>query len=161
MGFSKILENNDVPDIDETLLGKIAGEKLQVAWKSSAGPHQLLKATLRAYLWFWISAVIPRLIMCGFTFAQPFLIGVTVDFMARQKTTENEKYGQALVGAYIVVYLGLTVRYLSSFSLKIKTLIYDAKDFDGSVLACGIPADHHDSCRSHLHDIREYTHFER
>jgi ATP-binding cassette subfamily C (CFTR/MRP) protein 1 len=160
IGFSKILQNNDVPDIDETLLGKIAGEKLQAAWKISVGPHQLLKATLRAFLWSWISAVVPRLIMSGFTFAQPFLISATVDFIARPKTTTNEKYGQALVGAYIVVYLGLTVSNLSSFSVNKKGLIKYATDFDSSILACDTPANHHDSSWSHLHDLRKHTHFE-
>jgi hypothetical protein len=118
MGFSKILRISDIPNIDETLQGQIAGGKLQRAWKTSTGPHQLLKAIIRAFLWNWISAIIPRLVMCGFIFTQPFLISATIDYMASPTTAKTEKYGQALVGAYIVVYLGLAV---SCFSYCTRT----------------------------------------
>lgn len=101
-----------MPEVDDDLLGQNAGAKLLSAWeevKSTQGNRRLLRATFRAYLWPYLSGIIPRLALSAFTFCQPFLITATVDFLGSPATAESDKYGQALVGAYVLVYLGLAV----------------------------------------------------
>jgi ATP-binding cassette, subfamily C (CFTR/MRP), member 1 len=108
-GYSSILSLADIPDVDEALKGRDAGQKLQAAWNSSSGSRRLLKSVLLAYRWSWFSAVIPRLCLTVFSFAQPFLINATLRFLSQPTTKENENYGRALIGAYVFVYLGFAV----------------------------------------------------
>ncbi|KAL1981835.1 hypothetical protein VTN96DRAFT_2080 [Rasamsonia emersonii] len=108
-GYSKVLQIQDLPEVDDDLQGQDAGEKLQAAWKTAKSRHGLLRATFRAYRWPFLSGVVPRLVLSAFTFCQPFLITATVDYMGKPATVESNKYGQALVGAYVLVYLCLAV----------------------------------------------------
>lgn len=113
-GYSHVLRIEDIEDIDTRLQGQECGEKLQAAW-SSVGPndnhrHQLIKATFYAYRWAVLSAVPPRLALSVFNFAQPFLITATIDYIGSPSTPGSKLTGQALIGAYIVVYVGLAVR---------------------------------------------------
>ncbi|QGA21216.1 hypothetical protein EYB26_008926 [Talaromyces marneffei] len=109
-GYSKVFEVEDLPNVDETLQGSSAEKKLQASWNQTKGPRRLLKATIDAYMWPLVSGIGPRLCVTVFTFCQPFLINATVNFMATTTTTpETKSYGQALVGAYALVYLGLTI----------------------------------------------------
>lgn len=113
LGFSKVLSNEDIPDVDEHLQGKIAGRKLRKAWTESGGRYRLIKAALRAYTWPYFSAFLPRLLLAGFTFAQPFLLTATLRFIQTPVAEESRHHGSALVGAYVVVYLGLAVSLMS------------------------------------------------
>uniref|UniRef100_A0A093VBK4 Metal resistance protein YCF1 n=1 Tax=Talaromyces marneffei PM1 TaxID=1077442 RepID=A0A093VBK4_TALMA len=109
-GYSKVFEVEDLPNVDEALQGSSAEKKLQASWNQTKGPRRLLKATIDAYMWPLVSGIGPRLCVTVFTFCQPFLINATVNFMATTTTTpETKSYGQALVGAYALVYLGLTI----------------------------------------------------
>jgi hypothetical protein len=110
LGYSKVFEVEDLPEVDQALQGYSAEKKLGASWHQTKGPRRLLKATLDAYMWPLVSGIGPRLCVTVFTFCQPFLINATVNFMATTTTTpESKKYGQALVGGYALVYLGLTV----------------------------------------------------
>lgn len=111
LGYSKIFNVEDLPDVDQALQGYPAEKRLNASWQRTTGRRRLLKATVDAYLLPLLSGIGPRLCVTVFTFCQPFLINATVNFMATTTTTpESKKYGQALVGAYVLVYLGLTVR---------------------------------------------------
>lgn len=46
--------------------------------------------------------------MTAFTFAQPFLINATLNFVDQQEGRQND-YGKGLIGAWALVYLGLAV----------------------------------------------------
>lgn len=110
LGYSQVFEVEDLPEVDQALQGYSAEKKLGASWHQTKGPRRLLKATLDAYMWPLVSGIGPRLCVTVFTFCQPFLINATVNFMATTTTTpESKNYGQALVGAYALVYLGLTV----------------------------------------------------
>lgn len=110
LGYSKVFDVEDLPNVDQALQGYSAEKRLKASWHRTKGRLRLLKATVDAYMWPLVSGIGPRLCVTVFTFCQPFLINATVNFMATTTTTpESEKYGQALVGAYALVYLGLTV----------------------------------------------------
>lgn len=113
-GYSKVLRIEDINEIDTHLQGQECSEKLQVAWKSQqsndTSSHHLIKATFYAYRWGFLSAVLLRLALSVFNFAQPFLITATINYLGSPSTPESRLTGQALIGAYIVVYVGLAVR---------------------------------------------------
>lgn len=112
-GYSSILGMDDIPDVDDDLQGQRSGAKLQRAWGITKDQrkrkHRLLRAAFRAYRWPFLSAVLPRLALSAFSFCQPFLLTATVNYIGSPKTSDSKKYGQALVGAYVLVYLGLAV----------------------------------------------------
>jgi hypothetical protein len=62
-----------------------------------------------AYGWAYVSAIPPRLAYSCFTFAQPFLITATLKYIGDPSASEPKFYGTGLIGAYILVYLGLAV----------------------------------------------------
>ncbi|KAJ6021906.1 ABC transporter integral membrane type 1 [Penicillium herquei] len=107
--YSSIISLEDLPDVDSTLLGHCAEARLAQTWSRSHGKYRLIKATFRAYYRPLLSAIIPRILLAGFTFCQPFLLSATVDWMTDPTTAENQRYGHALVGAYALVYTGVAV----------------------------------------------------
>lgn len=132
-GYSKILSVGDMPEIDESLQGDNTRDKLDRAWAQSKGRYRLIKAVFRAYLWPALSGVVPRLMLSGFTFCQPFLITTTVEYFNGDTKARPREYKQALVGAFVLVYLGIAVcvyGYRHSWeSLNVSL------DIDGHILA--------------------------
>ncbi|KAJ5641399.1 hypothetical protein N7490_005399 [Penicillium lividum] len=108
-GYSTILSVENMPSVDESLQGDTARDKLEETWVQVKGKHRLMKAVFRAYLGSTISGIFPRLILGGFTFCQPFLITSTVDYFTGDAEDKPKEYGQALVGAFLLVYLGIAI----------------------------------------------------
>jgi hypothetical protein len=48
----------------------------------------------------------------GFTFCQPFLITSTVEYFTGDIKARPKGYGQALVGAFLLMYLGIAVCFM-------------------------------------------------
>ncbi|KAF5859185.1 hypothetical protein ETB97_003197 [Aspergillus alliaceus] len=109
VGFSQVLSIADIPEVDNDLRAQMTGDKLRKAWESSRGKHRLLRATFTAYRFSCLSAIVPRLALSAFTFSQPFLITATVDYINQSPSPESQKFGQALVGAFVLVYTGYAV----------------------------------------------------
>ncbi|KAJ5655123.1 ABC transporterintegral membrane type 1 [Penicillium lividum] len=107
--YHSIISLQDLPDIDSKLLGDCAEARLAQTWSTSHGKYRLIKATFRAYYRPLLSAIIPRILLAGFTFCQPFLLSATINWMADPTTAETQRYGNALVGAYALVYTGVAV----------------------------------------------------
>lgn len=110
-GYRVTLQVDDLPDGDNSLQASLAGEKLQRTW--TEGNHKpkryrLIRATLRAYLWPCLSAILPRLVLIAFKFCQPFLITAAVDYVSTPKSSPDY-LGQALIGAYVLEYFGMAV----------------------------------------------------
>lgn len=72
--------------------------------------YGLVLCCFRAYLKPFIAAVVPRLCLTGFTFAQPFLIQTTIEYIGESSIDAN--YGKALIGAYALVFAGIAVSLL-------------------------------------------------
>lgn len=153
LGYSKIFDVEDLPDVDQALQGHSAEKRLDASWQQTRGRHRLLKATVVAYMWPLVSGIGPRLCVTVFTFCQPFLINATVNFMATTTTTpESKKYGQALVGGYALVYLGLTVRF-PRFECPNPSHSEMLKGINGGVLASNISSRHNDASRPCINDL--------
>ncbi|UKZ54381.1 hypothetical protein TrVGV298_008189 [Trichoderma virens] len=86
---------------------------LEEAWRRTEGRRlgfRLVRATFRANSWSFISAIIPRLMLSAFTFCQPFLIQAAVSHLSgTSNEDDHERFGQALVGAFALVYLGIAI----------------------------------------------------
>ncbi|KXG52764.1 ABC transporter, integral membrane type 1 [Penicillium griseofulvum] len=94
-GYVKVLSVHDLPELDPDLNSQIVAQKLQYSWKQVA------------YLSPFLAGVLPRLLKSGFTFCQPFLINATVSWVENSEASMNS--GKGLIGAYALVYVGLTI----------------------------------------------------
>lgn len=111
LGYSRVIHIRDMPEVDKDLAGDRARSSLDAAWSKRKGQkyHALIRSSFYAYRGALIAGVLTRLFLSAFTFCQPFLITATVRYMQTPKTPESERYGQALVGAYVLTYFGLAV----------------------------------------------------
>lgn len=124
-GYSTILRLADIPPVDSSLSGSFAYEKLRSTWERLEHPSQaswkwhsrflrkgqltMFRAAVLAFLWPFCSAIIPRLCLTVFTFSQTFLITATIEYVETPTTPQTRHYGQALIGAYVLMYLGYAV----------------------------------------------------
>lgn len=77
---------------------------------TSTGPNSLLVATTKKLKWPIFAVVLPRLCLTAFNFCQPFLINRAVTFSEQSTTTQTSNIGYGLIGAYVLVYVGIAVR---------------------------------------------------
>lgn len=78
------------------------------------GSNTLLSVTSRKLIWPILAVVPPRLCLIAFNFCQPFLIDRAIRYSEQADrdphapNTANVGYG--LIGAYVLVYIGIAVR---------------------------------------------------
>ncbi|KAJ5675349.1 multidrug resistance-associated protein [Penicillium macrosclerotiorum] len=112
LGYSKVLSIAELPELDQDLQGDAALQKLEIAWLNSQPQSRLIKAVFRAYSQAVFFPVIPRLALSAFKFCQPFLITSTINYFEigrSDSTAKSKDYGGALIGAYLLVYLGMAI----------------------------------------------------
>ncbi|KAJ4858374.1 ABC transporter domain-containing protein [Trichoderma breve] len=123
-GYDKVLSQDDLPNLDTRLQSRLLRRQLITTWSKydPKARHSLVKACFRTHLSTLPSAVIPRLCVTAFTFAQPFLVETTIGFVG----DENAKpyHGRGLIGAWALVYLGIA---LSRSLYKYETSRFIAK----------------------------------
>lgn len=110
-GYSKSLELEELYRLDKHLTSDYLYPRVKIAWEALAakGPHSLLLLFFRRFKWDFLCAVPPRLAYIGFTFCQPFLITRAVEFSSQPITAASKNVGYGLIGAYLLVYLGIAV----------------------------------------------------
>ncbi|KAH6648221.1 putative multidrug resistance-associated protein [Truncatella angustata] len=133
-GYHKILSVDDLPGMDPQLRSGVLHSKLEREWSAcdQARKYSLIVSCFRAYSTALFSAVLPRLCLTGFTFAQPFMINTLTDWI--QKTDAPESSGKGMIGAYALVYLGLasatafywyqTFRFITRVRAGLISLVY-------------------------------------
>jgi ATP-binding cassette, subfamily C (CFTR/MRP), member 1 len=132
LGYTRIISVEDLPHLDRKLESHVTHDRLAQSWATCESPctlslqsqfaetcclsvssddrrarYSLLRACFRSFRASCLSAVLPRLCVSGFTFAQPFLINTTLSYLGQ--TDQNGDYGKSLIGAWGLVYLGLAV----------------------------------------------------
>ncbi|KAH8703553.1 P-loop containing nucleoside triphosphate hydrolase protein [Talaromyces proteolyticus] len=107
-GYHQILAVDDLPALDYRLRSDGVYSSLQTTMVKydMAKKYSLLRACFRAYNRTFLGAVIPRLCLTGFTFAQPFLINALISYVEIDTPLSN---GKAMIGAYALAYLGKAV----------------------------------------------------
>lgn len=71
--------------------------------------YSLVVACFRAYSSAFFSAVLPRLCLTGFTFAQPFMINTLTEWIQDKDAPDSS--GKGMIGAYGFIYLGMAVNH--------------------------------------------------
>jgi ATP-binding cassette, subfamily C (CFTR/MRP), member 1 len=104
-GFGKALKVDDLYTLDESLSAAPTELKYQRAWKAvkDPGKHSLLWTCVRVTRWQLLASAIPRFLLMGARFAQPFLVQTTVSYVTN-KQGQTAATGWGLVGAYFLVY---------------------------------------------------------
>ncbi|KAL7953907.1 hypothetical protein V8C34DRAFT_320442 [Trichoderma compactum] len=117
LGFRKTLVIDDLYTIDREMASKYLGHKTQREWDivtdSVETPGKLRKGTL-----IWIISktlstsifvpVLPRLCLTGFTFSQPLLVNRMLKYL-QNSHEESLSNGYGLLGAYALLYIGITI----------------------------------------------------
>ncbi|KAH8805474.1 putative ABC multidrug transporter [Xylogone sp. PMI_703] len=107
-GFSKELDVNQLDPNDKAL---IPDSGLQERWKrcNQSLAHSLLWVYTVHYRWYLAAAVVPRLALTGFRFAQPFLVQTAVEFISEPTDPMSANRGYGLIAAYAIVYIGIAI----------------------------------------------------
>ncbi|PQE32692.1 ABC multidrug transporter protein [Rutstroemia sp. NJR-2017a WRK4] len=112
-GRKKILTLEDLYPLNAELSTEHLLPKFQNAWEKAgagAGNHRALYATFRALVGPILISTVPRFCLIGFNFCQPLLINRFTTYLQEPITEKSRNQGYGLVGAYGLVYLGITVR---------------------------------------------------
>ena len=108
-GYSRALRAEEIPPVDRPLRGHRARPRLQDAWSQCKPRYRLLKAIFLAYAWDISACIPPRLVLGGFTICQPFLIKAAINLSGQGSSPPVKEHRKALIGAFILVYLGMAV----------------------------------------------------
>ncbi|KAK1967123.1 hypothetical protein LY78DRAFT_19390 [Colletotrichum sublineola] len=115
-GFRRLLEPLDLFVLDESMSAAVLNERFWLHWKRLSSPvanqspsprHRLIGvciSTLKSQL---LAVVLPRVFLLGFTVCQPLILNRFLEFL--QNPSENVNYGYGLIGAYGLVYLGISI----------------------------------------------------
>lgn len=114
-GFKDFFEVDDLFSIDDSLSSTMLGSKFQERWKADkkTDKYSLLITVCSVLKWSIIASGVPRALLIGLTFAQPFLIRRTIDYVSN-RSDQPGNVGWGLVGAYAIVYTGLALLTASS-----------------------------------------------
>ncbi|SPO04398.1 related to ABC multidrug transporter [Cephalotrichum gorgonifer] len=106
-GYLRIMTVMDLPEVDSDLSRAAVHEELAITWENAdkLKRHMLLYSCFRAYRGSFLAAVVPRLFLSGFNFAQPFLVTATINWVGDDNASNAS--GKGLIGAFTLVYLGI------------------------------------------------------
>ncbi|PYH88676.1 putative ABC multidrug transporter [Aspergillus ellipticus CBS 707.79] len=111
LGFcNPVLKVDDLFALDKQLDSKRLHHILEDLWsKEAKTPNALLSTCFKAFKWQILAGVPPRIMLAALNICQPLLLERSLSFSesAVNKNTDNVGYG--LIGAYILVYVGLAV----------------------------------------------------
>ncbi|KAF7158902.1 hypothetical protein CNMCM5623_004081 [Aspergillus felis] len=110
-GFKEVLEVEKLSAIDERVNNETDADVFARKWdavvlKSSSA---LILLLLVHHRWAILAAVIPRLALTGFTFAQPFLLTRIISYITEPDGALTADYGTGLIVATVLIYVGLAI----------------------------------------------------
>lgn len=119
-GFRRLLKPLDLFTLDESMSAAVLSERFWKHWNESSPawhgttndsprPHsyQLVWACIKTLKWQLLAVVPVRLCLLGFTICQPLVLNRFLDFL--QDPSEDVNHGYGLIGAYGLVYLGISI----------------------------------------------------
>jgi hypothetical protein len=77
--------------------------------ENQTGKASLLGVVFKTFKWSILAVVPPRLCLIGLTFCQPLLLHKAMELSAEKVTVESTQVGYGLIGAYVLVYVGMAV----------------------------------------------------
>ncbi|KID91337.1 ABC transporter, transmembrane domain, type 1 [Metarhizium guizhouense ARSEF 977] len=113
-GFSKELVVTELEANDRSLDPNTHQNKLQALWNkwrrwNKKMSHSLLVTYAVHFRWKLAAAVIPRLCLIGFKFAQPFLVQSAVVYLSELNGQHSRNSGYGLIAAYVILYVGIAI----------------------------------------------------
>ncbi|GKZ84939.1 hypothetical protein AnigIFM56816_010499 [Aspergillus niger] len=110
-GFSKVLGVDDLFALDKQLESKRLHRILKgvVAKDKENGESSLLFACLKAFKWPILAVIPPRVMLAALNICQPLLLERSLSFSEQPVNKSTDNIGYGLIGAYILVYIGLGV----------------------------------------------------
>lgn len=130
-GYWNVLQLQDLWPVDPALSSGHLAEPLESRWsrrqyKEQPGPnsgqnhqsYRLLTTTFSAYAWSILAPVPGRLALVGFTYAQPFLLHRSTEYIKQTPGLSNRSQGYGLIAATAIIYIGISVMPSKSFRTK-------------------------------------------
>ncbi|RDW58727.1 hypothetical protein BP6252_13203 [Coleophoma cylindrospora] len=111
-GYHYTFSVQELYPIDEDLRFTNKSTRLYEKWNAKDNEsHQntLRFILLGTYKWPLLAPAPARLILTGFTFAQPFLVNRLTSYISEPVGPDTLSIGYGLIGAYGIVYLGLAI----------------------------------------------------
>ncbi|OAR01628.1 hypothetical protein LLEC1_03283 [Akanthomyces lecanii] len=108
-GCSRLLDSHDLRDLAADLQGGPLFSRFVPIWsRYSKGPSNVLfRALVRTMLRSIVLAMVPRLSLIGFSFAQPYLLERVVSLLESNAPRNDSENG--LIGAAALIYIGIMV----------------------------------------------------
>ncbi|KAF4776651.1 hypothetical protein HER10_EVM0007842 [Colletotrichum scovillei] len=110
-GNKYILSGDCLPMMDSKLSSQLRRQRALQAWNQRNKPEKkmtLPKVLLRSMLPQFLAPIIPRLVLIGFRYAQPVLIGTVIRSISKS-SEESQDDGCSVVLMAVVVYVGLAI----------------------------------------------------
>lgn len=111
-GFRKALAVEDLDRLDDALLSEGLNKAMARTWADRRRPERRLEfpiAVARAVMVDFLAIFPPRLCLIGFLFAQPYLFHTILSLLTNDAATVTPTDCYGLVGACVIVYVGLAV----------------------------------------------------
>ncbi|KAF4778786.1 hypothetical protein HER10_EVM0010424 [Colletotrichum scovillei] len=125
-GFRRLLKPLDLFVLDGSMSAAALNERFWLHWNKSSlssvstddddqpseasrssSKYRLIRTCIVTLKWQLLAVVLPRLFLLGFTICQPLILNRFLDFLQNPSETANHGYG--LIGAYGLVYLGISI----------------------------------------------------
>ncbi|KAK0613977.1 ABC transporter [Immersiella caudata] len=110
-GFSRVLDIDDLFVLDKHLESSYLFSRSLTKNPSVTGksPHSLHLTAFGILKWPIIQTFFPRACLTALMFCQPFLINRTIRLSQESITDQSTQAGYGLIGAYLLVYVGIAV----------------------------------------------------
>lgn len=111
-GFTSVLTMDSLYSLDQDLSSERMHDIFNARFDRSitrGRRFRLAKALGRALLGPVLMPVLPRLILIGFTFSQPFFLAAVLDTVSRKFETGAQRDSIGLIGAAVFIYTGIAL----------------------------------------------------
>lgn len=125
-GYKALIKPDALYTLDQDLSAENLHRRVHAAWERRRVPERRFEylLTVSKILWWpFLQAAVPRLLLIGFTFAQPFLITSAVGLLAsNQDDKAADRTGYGLLGAAALIYTGIAISKLLSAHKLYRTI---------------------------------------
>ena len=110
-GFRASLSMATLYETDQELRSELLLDRLRKAFegKNRSGRYALVFAVLRCVRPALLSTIVPRVLLIGFKFSQPFLINRVITYVEGDRGDGSGNIGYGLIGATALIYIGTAV----------------------------------------------------
>ncbi|KAJ8114351.1 hypothetical protein OPT61_g3746 [Boeremia exigua] len=111
-GYSSVLTIDNLYSLDPNLSSERMHDLLNACFDKnvvSGNKGRLAKALGRALIGPLLMPVLPRMILIGFTFSQPFFLASVLDTISHKDETGKQSQSVGLIGAAVFIYTGIAL----------------------------------------------------